>query len=513
MLGTWRLDTKNENSMFMRQAIDPVTARPVVQQACNSCRAKKLRCTGEKTGCSRCKTLSRPCVYAQPAGKGSGRKKNKTDGKESKNSSGAGRDRETLKRRPQSPTATSKGEPQSASGLTAEPLAETSGGDPSAVSGHPMDFTMDLGDPTQDLGVGASLASFDLGDGFGKIRTGGSPSSIEQWLISSPPELDVVTDLDMDINLWTNSGVDPAAFSVITSPSMMTPPLSTLGLSTSAAKDSMRSSPTDDNSPASRSSAPTPKGDGILLTNGKATTPPNKFGGGLLNSNSSPTTSLQDHPCQCLQRVVFLIDELETVQDTAAAQLDAGLASHREALRYGEAMMLCGHCTSRPENMTILTFLTDRLAGLCERIVNGYFDLLPSPGTAGAAPTGRRPNNSLSADTTGGCGTSAGGGGGGGGAGGNGGCGAGEGGERQGSGSGRWGVFFGDYEVDSANEWELLVRNLIVLQLKALSGLMGRVKEVSGLMQCDTPWRKAVGTEKRIAMLLDRLNAMAAWDV
>jgi hypothetical protein len=42
MLGTWRLDTKNENSMFMRQAIDPVTARPVVQQACNSCRAKKV---------------------------------------------------------------------------------------------------------------------------------------------------------------------------------------------------------------------------------------------------------------------------------------------------------------------------------------------------------------------------------------------------------------------------------------------------------------------------------------
>lgn len=42
MLGTWRLDTKNENSMFMRQAIDPVTARPVVQQACNSCRVKKV---------------------------------------------------------------------------------------------------------------------------------------------------------------------------------------------------------------------------------------------------------------------------------------------------------------------------------------------------------------------------------------------------------------------------------------------------------------------------------------
>jgi hypothetical protein len=190
----------------------------------------------------------------------------------------------------------------------------------------------------------------------------------------------------------------------------------------------------------------------------------------------STATPAPQEPCQCLQTVVFLIDELESVQDIAAAQLDAGLASHREALRYGEAMMLCGHCTSRPENMTILTFLTDRLAGLCERIVGGYFELLQGSSTAAATST---PNSS----------------------------------RRLNPAVGSSGVFFGDYEVDSASEWELLVRNLIVLQLRALSVLMGRVKEVSGLMQCDMPWRKAAGTEKRIAMLLDRLNSMAAWDV
>ena len=191
----------------------------------------------------------------------------------------------------------------------------------------------------------------------------------------------------------------------------------------------------------------------------------------ILAGSTAP--SAPQEPCQCLQTVVFLIDELESVQDIAAAQLDAGLASHREALRCGEAMMLCGHCTSRPENMTILTFLTDRLAGLCERIVGGYFELLRGPSTAAATPNSRRLNPA----------------------------------------AGSSGVFFGDYEVDSASEWELLVRNLIVLQLRALSVLMGRVKEVSGLMQCDMPWRKAAGTEKRIAMLLDRLNSMASWDV
>lgn len=64
MLGTWRLHTKSENSTFMRQAIDPVTARPVVQQACNSCRVKKVS-TGECHCHVRCKhnpsSLSQTC--------------------------------------------------------------------------------------------------------------------------------------------------------------------------------------------------------------------------------------------------------------------------------------------------------------------------------------------------------------------------------------------------------------------------------------------------------------------
>ncbi|KAI1810275.1 hypothetical protein GGS20DRAFT_568277, partial [Poronia punctata] len=64
MLSTWRLNSKSGNET-QRQGFDPVTAKPIVQQACQNCRVKKLRCSGEKTGCCRCKTLSRDCVYAQ----------------------------------------------------------------------------------------------------------------------------------------------------------------------------------------------------------------------------------------------------------------------------------------------------------------------------------------------------------------------------------------------------------------------------------------------------------------
>lgn len=355
----------------------------------------------------------------------------------------------------------------------------------------------------QGVGASPSLGAFDMADGLSKTRTTGTgtPSSIEQWLVGSPPGLDVPTDLDMDMCLWSHDAVDPSVFSMLTTPSLMSPPLPTPTLSTSAVRDGLRSSPSSGrlpslvdshsppsgqpaNSSASGPESKTPSSNGS--EGGKPPGPANNASQASAGSGGPEPPGAAAAPaaqaaCQCLQRVVFLIDELETAQDTAAARLDAGLASHREALRHGEAMLLCGHCTARPENMTILTFLTDRLAGLCERIVDGYLErllLLGGASGAGAAEdvsNGKKNNNSSSGS--------------------------------------RSGVFFGGYEVDSASEWELLVGNLIGLQLRALGGLMARVKEVANVIHCDTPWRKAVGTERRIAVLLDRLNSIAAgWD-
>ncbi|KAL2262572.1 hypothetical protein VTK26DRAFT_902 [Humicola hyalothermophila] len=470
MLGTWRLDTKNEHSTFMRQAIDPVTARPVVQQACNSCRVKKLRCSGEKTGCTRCKTSSRPCVYAQPPGKGgSGRKKRtKSEAKEAKQDSGSAT--EQTKWALPSPMPTAVTEAQSAATLTTtEPMAGLSCGPASGLL-EPVDFGMGLGDQMQDIG-----GPFDVSDGFAKMREAGpgSPSSIEQWLVSSPSAFDAMADPDFGMFPWPNEVADPSAFSVMTSPTlpvMMTPPLSTPALSTSPAVDGFHSSPSGGLSPSSSSGKRRPK-----KPKAGRSLPP-----GLTTSSSAAMITPQD-VCQCLQHVVFYIDELDSIQGVPAAQLDAGLASHREAVRHGETMIACGYCASRPENMSILTFLTERLANLCERIVGGYFELTSSPTSSSSSA-------STSASAAGSD-------------------------RRLHPAAGSSGVFFGDYEVDSASEWELLVRNLIVLQLRQLSALVARVKEVSGMLRCDTPWRKAACTEKRVAKLLDKLNSVpAAWD-
>ena len=77
----------------------------------------------------------------------------------------------------------------------------------------------------------------------------------------------------------------------------------------------------------------------------------------------------QDRPCLCLQHVAFLVHELES---TTTTHLDAGISMHKEAFRFGESMLLCIRCSRRPENLTLLTFLLERLLRLEERVARMY---------------------------------------------------------------------------------------------------------------------------------------------
>jgi hypothetical protein len=63
------------------------------------------------------------------------------------------------------------------------------------------------------------------------------------------------------------------------------------------------------------------------------------------------------------------VHELES---TTIKHLDAGLSMHKEALGFGESMLLCGRCSRRPENLTLLTFLSERLLRLGERVARMY---------------------------------------------------------------------------------------------------------------------------------------------
>ncbi|KAK7749841.1 hypothetical protein SLS53_000422 [Cytospora paraplurivora] len=182
---------------------------------------------------------------------------------------------------------------------------------------------------------------------------------------------------------------------------------------------------------------------------------------------SRSTSVSNGQGCSCLQRVVLLIDEFESQMLAGSGEslscLDSALASHKEAVRYGESMLACQLCSSRVENMTILSFLTERLAVLCERIVAAYMEQVAS---APVVTTGKGKDavvparHDLAHET----------------------------------------LFLGEYEVDLPSEWNVLLGHLIAVQLAALNSLVGSTKASS-----HTRWR-SVNTEKKIKDLLERLR-------
>lgn len=79
-------------------------------------------------------------------------------------------------------------------------------------------------------------------------------------------------------------------------------------------------------------------------------------------------------PCQCLRRLVILVDEIESIGDRNGLEsLDGALASHKEALGCGAKMLSCLDCTGRIENMIILTLMVYKLVRMCSNFAEVCF--------------------------------------------------------------------------------------------------------------------------------------------
>jgi hypothetical protein len=161
----------------------------------------------------------------------------------------------------------------------------------------------------------------------------------------------------------------------------------------------------------------------------------------LIKSASSSTSLLEQ--CSCLQHIAFLVHDLET---TKVESLDGKLGSHKEAVDYGRTMLMCSSCSRRPENLLSLTFLSDRLLKLSETVVEKL------------ANCDERPP-----------------------------------------------IVFGELEIDSAPEWELLVSSLVMQHLSALHQLMGQFKRNAETVRADVVYQKATETEKRTGDLIEKL--------
>ncbi|PTB63724.1 hypothetical protein BBK36DRAFT_1125617 [Trichoderma citrinoviride] len=82
MFNTFKIDPETNSVQELRRASDPISARSSQHQACNNCHAKKLKCSGEKSGCERCIASQLRCEYTRSPSRRGGRKssgRNSTD--------------------------------------------------------------------------------------------------------------------------------------------------------------------------------------------------------------------------------------------------------------------------------------------------------------------------------------------------------------------------------------------------------------------------------------------------
>jgi hypothetical protein len=169
-------------------------------------------------------------------------------------------------------------------------------------------------------------------------------------------------------------------------------------------------------------------------------------------SESTAPGIISQSTCDCSKRIIFLIDELESRLASDAVQelddLDSALASHKEALGYGKDLLSCRLCSARHENKILLSLLANKLVMLCDRIVSTYLNAMRSWDDS---------------------------------------C--------------QYKTFFGEYEVDSAMEWDVLLKNLIVLQLSALYSF---VRDIRGPDQAQEV--RSLATVKKIEYLGQRLQ-------
>lgn len=164
------------------------------------------------------------------------------------------------------------------------------------------------------------------------------------------------------------------------------------------------------------------------------------------SSHASSAAAAAQETCSCLQHVVFIVHELETAKMDS---MDGQMASHKEALDYGQAMVMCERCSRRPENLMMLTFLSERLLHLSEAVIGRLAEL---------------------------------------------------------DGEDRLAFIFGELEIDSAPEWDLLASSLAALQLSGLGRLLAQLKKSAETARADTVYQKVVDTEKLAKELMERLR-------
>lgn len=487
MIQSWRLNEKNKDTTSSWRPFDPKTSRPVNQQACNRCRMRKVSpaipgrvsahenpklprlccrawdnllqvaCSGESKGCSRCIAIHKTCIYAEPGKRGGGRRKSansriptpaeykhdadtsqKTDSCETRRPPSCQPSTEMANNQPNEETALQQGgelesitepTPLEVRDLTYGVALQMASATANDIVGRPAPGDR-AEDNTSIFEVGAVSCSEEQ-------RSYDERPEFAQWVPSSDEALfqdlgDYLLSSELaessSSSLSLEGGIHLRHCSTNLMPQSIRPYHGILknGLGGSASQTLASSHQLEQH--ASVQAAP----------------------------SSDEAEYGRSRECLCVQPVVFLLDNLETGKDLRQ-DVDVGLAAVKEAIGCAQDFLSCSRCRVRPEYMTLLCFLIEKLNPLCESVAAEYWKCVKA-----CAAAVREEGENLGHPT-----------------------------------------MLGHYEADSAWEWISVMEALMRLQFRNLYSLMDRMKGMSEALHLESVCEKVGIAQRRVAVLLN----------
>ncbi|KAH7562074.1 hypothetical protein BM1_03178 [Bipolaris maydis] len=193
--------------------------------------------------------------------------------------------------------------------------------------------------------------------------------------------------------------------------------------------------------------------------------------------------------CQCLADVIFALEKLEaSCSSGSRAGLDSIVANQKEVIELCRCMLKCSNCMAKRENFVLLVFMSERIVVACSRIVTMYrmedgglrnnthnhsgtttvapaqLACLPGPHLSGSTTDMDMDSQCLTAATASAAASSS---------------------PSRPTTSGWQQLLLGDYKINSALEWDHLVRALINFQLRAVKALLCDVKSIGTMILGD----------------------------
>ncbi|KAI1108116.1 hypothetical protein F5Y14DRAFT_109693 [Nemania sp. NC0429] len=446
MLQTWRLNSKGKTHQHPQQVFDLSTGKPAVQQACNNCRVKKLKCSGKRTGCHRCQNLNQTCTYDQNGKKRRNRKDPKPRvGDKSRRSSVSAS--ETLASACHEPTSVAEVIPTSPLHVKFSPsLLQTSHfALPSAPdqSGNNPDDTTSLNasliqyEPMEYHSL-QIIPAMSLSNLISDQNDDIQPPTWSEPPQETYPEPTIVPQGGVDISSPLSSSADGWEMG-IQSPNeaiLATPVVSNLALKP------------------------------IISDIQPIRLPPcPQIIAGQDSFDYNDLLYQTPEPCHCFRSIVFVFEEINSgAIETSAKDFGSWLSKYKEALRCCEAMLMCSLCRIRREYMGILILLADRLVTMCDEVVSTYLSIWA--GNISCSINGPQASSQL--------------------------------------------VCVGSLEIDSPIEWHTLVSTMLAMQLRRLSDVMVQSKSLLWCIEGELARRKADTIQNRILVLLDKINSPQA---